>query len=463
MKDSMTTRSRRAARWGTLVLTALAVGACSIQDSLLEQQQPQIIKPADVQSATGAIAAYNGVLGRLRTSLNGGNVNTESIWNFAGLMTDEFKVGDTFSQRIDADQRRTQDADAVVRDLYNKVQQSRGYARDAINLLRNFAPDSTTKIAEMYFVMGFMEATLGQDFCNGIPLGETVGGVPQYTVPLTNAQVFTQAIARYDTALALLTGTAAQTVAVRNATIVAKARALVALGQFAQAAALVPAGTIPTSYAYMITYSIPTQVNEWWTMTASSKRYTVADTVDGTATFKNNLPFASAGDPRVKVTRTTGKSFDGITLYDDQNNYGREDAIALVAGLDARLIEAEAQLNQKNAAGWLAMNTILNNLRAAPPKYGNLTIAAMGALPLPVSQVEAENQFFREKAFWQWGRGERLSDLRRMIRQYGRGSETVFPTGSFHKGGVYGPNVAFPVPDDEKSNPNFNGCLDRSA
>ena len=27
----------------------------------------------------------------------------------------------------------------------------------------------------MYLEMGFMEATLAQDFCNGIPLGETVG------------------------------------------------------------------------------------------------------------------------------------------------------------------------------------------------------------------------------------------------------------------------------------------------
>ncbi len=460
MQRTYAHRLRRGGQGGALALALLTAGACSIQDSLLEQQQPQIIKPGDVQNATGAVAIYNGVLGRLRTSLNGGDNNTESIWNFAGLMTDEFKVGDTFSQRIDADQRRSQDNDAVVTTLYNKVQQSRGYARDAINSLRAYAPTETTKIAEMYLVMGFMEATLGQDFCNGIPLGETVNGVPQYTAPLTTEQVFTQAIARYDSALDALSGTSAPTVMVRNAALIAKARAQVALGRFAAAATTVSG--IPTSYVYLITYSIPTQSNEWWQMGTATKRYTVADTVDGTATFRNNLPFASANDPRVKVGRTNTKAFDGLTLFDELLNWGREDPVSLVNGLDARLIEAEAQLALRTPAGWGAMNTILNQLRAAPPRYGNLTIAPMAALPLPLTQVEAENQFFREKAFWQYGRGERLSDLRRLVRQYGRGAETVYPTGSFHKGGNYGTNVSFAVPDAERSNPNFTGCLDRA-
>jgi len=75
------------------------------------------------------------------------------------------------------------------------------------------------------------------------------------------------------------------------------------------------------------------------------------------------------------------------------------------------------------------------------------------------------NLFFREKAFWTYSRGQRLGDLRRLIRLYGRaadGSDT-FPTGTFFKGGSYGGDVNFPMTVDETNNPNFTKCLDRKA
>lgn len=465
MRNSLTYRFRSAAPIGAMALAMVALNACSVQDSLLEQQQPQIIRPTDVQNATGALALYTGALGRFRTSLNGGNNNQEAIWNFEGLMTDEIQSADSFSQRNDADQRTTQTNDAVMQVTYDRLQQSRGFARDAMAALKTFAPTETSKMAEMYMEIGFMELTLGQAFCNGIPLGETINGVPQYTVPLTNAAVFQAAITKFDSALTMLTGTDAQSNLVRNATLIAKARAQVDLGQFAAAANTVSG--IPTSYAYLITYSQTTQSNEWWQMSTSSKRYSVGDSVDPTGTQRilNAIPFFSAGDPRVKVKPAAGVGLDTKTPFTELTNWGREDPIALVAGIDARLIEAEAQIQLKTPAGWLAANGILNALRAAPPKYGNLTIAAMPALPLATSQVEAEDQFFREKAFWQFGRGERFSDLRRLVRQYQRPQDTVWPSGQFQplKGGVFGDKVNFPVPDSERSNPNFSGCIDRAA
>jgi hypothetical protein len=132
--------------------------------------------------------------------------------------------------------------------------------------------------------------------------------------------------------------------------------------------------------------------------------------------------------------------------------------LSLVNGLDARLIEAEARLQANDFAG---MNTILNTLRATPPKYGNLTIAAMPALVVPLTRAAAIDQLFREKAYWQFGRGVRFDDLRRLTRQYSRPQDQVWPNGAYFKNGQYGTNVNFPVPDTEKSNPNFTGCLDR--
>jgi hypothetical protein len=148
---------------------------------------------------------------------------------------------------------------------------------------------------------------------------------------------------------------------------------------------------------------------------------------------------------------------DTKTPFTEMTNWAREDPVSLVNGLDARLIEAEALLQLNDFVG---MTGILNTLRLAPPKYGNLTIAAMTALPVPVTRDAAIDQLFREKAFWQYGRGERFSDLRRLVRQYSRAQDKVWPSGAYFKNGNYGTNVTFPVPDSEKSNPKFTGCMD---
>ena len=55
-----------------------------------------------------------------------------------------------------------------------------------------------------------------------------------------------------------------------------------------------------------------------------------------------------------------------------------------------------------------------------------------------------------------------MSDLRRLVRQYGRDVESVYPTGDYFKGGVYGSDVVFLIPFDEENNPNFTSCLDSS-
>jgi hypothetical protein len=93
----------------------------------------------------------------------------------------------------------------------------------------------------------------------------------------------------------------------------------------------------------------------------------------------------------------------------------------------------------------------------------------MAALATPATKDAATDLYFREKAFWVFSRGQRLGDLRRLIRQYGRAQENVFPTGTFHKNGnpPYGTDVNFPIATtstiDEGANPNFHGCIDRKA
>ncbi len=438
----------------------LMLGGCDVKEELLAPQQPGVISPSDVQSATGAEGLYVGAVGDFKNALLGGSSNTERIWQFAGLMTDEFKSADTFSQRNDADQRVTQTNDAQLSPIYTALQQSRGSARTALKFLRQFEPlTSNAHQAEMLFAIAFAEMQLGEDFCNGIALGETVDGVPQYTTPLSTKDVFTAALARVDSGLALATATDAATTQVRNALLITKGRLQVDLGQFAAAATTV--SSVPVAFQYTGTYSQTTNDNGWWIMTTSSKRYTVGDNTDAGGPIANALPFVSAKDPRVPTIAATGKGFDTTTPFVNQAIWGRDDPIAIVDGLDGQLIQAEAKLNANDFAG---MTTILNALRAAPPTQGIFKPAGtLAPLTAPATKDDAMALFFREKAFWTFGRGQRLGDLRRQVRQYGKAQSAVYPSGQFFKNGQYGANVAFPVPDRDKANPQFTGCIDTNA
>ena len=129
--------------------------------------------------------------------------------------------------------------------------------------------------------------------------------------------------------------------------------------------------------------------------------------------------------------------------------------------MDARLYEAEVQLRADNYTG---MMTILNALRAAPQNLGSVTTPAMAALPVPTTKDAAIDLYFREKAFWTFSRGQRLPDLRRLIRQYGRTQVQVFPQGTFFKTSTpYGTDVNFPVLREELANPQFTACTNRNA
>jgi hypothetical protein len=131
-------------------------------------------------------------------------------------------------------------------------------------------------------------------------------------------------------------------------------------------------------------------------------------------------------------------------------------SVPLADYVEAQLIIAESELQ---TSAFSAMTQRLNDLRAA---------IALDPLSPPGSLDEAVDQLFSERAFWLFATGHRLGDMRRLIRQYGRASETVFPTGDWFKGGLtYGTGVNLPLPRREQNNPNVDptapgGCLDRN-
>jgi hypothetical protein len=450
------------ARWavGAVALAAVTTFAtgCNIKDELLSPQNPGLIDTLTVVGTADAADALRiGALGSLRSATASG----EGLWLYGGLLTDEWSSSDTFLQRNETDLRAIQSNNSQIAGGYNSIQQTRGYLRDAIEQMTAFLPEEKGEIGELYFALGFVEMQMAEDLCSGIPLGLSRKGVIDYSdpgyTPLTNAEVYARALAHLDTALKFTAGeTDTHAKSVQQATLIARARLLVDQGQFAQAAALVPTSVVPTNYTYLLTFLRSSGDNGIWSLNTNQGRYTVSDS---TAAVKNALPFISAKDPRVPVTDLKKKGLDGqLNLY--AFAIGRSDPITLVSGIDARLIEAEGKLNAGDIPGTMA---ILNALRQSAQTIGIIKVPVMAALPVPATKDAATSLFFREKAFWTFGRGQRLGDERRLIRQYHRTQDQVFPVGDGPKGGLYGVDVVLPVTDNEKTNPNFHGCIDKSA
>ena len=461
----------RAAVGLTAVALIPVLGACSdVTDTLLEATDPDIISPENAQSAEGALAQYNGALARLK-SITGGNTGEGSTWLFGGLLVDEWSTSSTFVQNDETDQRSIQVNNSTITGMFRQLARARLSATEAIRGIRTYRETEKTRIGEMYFVRAFAEMQMASDFCNGIPLStQDESGTPVYGTPLTIQEVFAAAIADADSGLAEVTGTAAADVAIKNALRITKARALLGQGKFAEAAAAV-AG-IPTSYSYDITYSLATGDITLYSQPASSRRYTVGDSMEGRShnlLVKNAIPFYTLQDPRVPSAYKIGTKND-TTLSQDGSIpsrtttlWGRSSSVSAVNGLDARLIEAEAKLQANDIAGMVA---ILNTLRDAPPKLSEIQPPKLAPLAVPASKDAATSLLFREKALWQFGRGYRLGDLRRLVRQYNRPADQVFPIGEHYRGGNYGVDVNLPVPQQEENNPELAGkpaCIDRNA
>jgi hypothetical protein len=107
----------------------------------------------------------------------------------------------------------------------------------------------------------------------------------------------------------------------------------------------------------------------------------------------------------------------------------------------------------------------LNTLRTT-----NTPAIAAIAGSAPTTQAAAVDLYFQERAYWTWLTGHRLGDMRRLVRQYARGTETVFPTGLVANSGTpsvtgalsgtYGTATSMIIPFAERNNPNYKGCLD---
>ena len=436
---------------GKLMLAgALALGAaaCDSQE-ILNVPDPDVATPESVQDKAALGAVLAGAIGDFTLAYSGQSGGDSQI-SLSALFTDEFQWAETFPTRQEVDIRSIQPVNVTMDGLFRNLQRARTAASRAADGFARFDP-AAAGYGEALNLEGSAYNLAGENYCSGVPFSELVDGQTTYGNPLPRDSIFLRAVARADSALKVLgASTAPAFASQRSFAQLVKGRALVNLGQHAAAAAAV-AG-IPTTFQYVVLHSENSarQHNGIFSLVYEGRRFSVGDLEGG-----NGLPFRSQQDFRTPNARGTGSlanGFDGTTpLFLEQKYPLRATAVPVANGTEARLIEAEASLRAGNFAAALIT---LNTLRAG---------GGLAPLVDPGTAVGQENMLFRERAYWLWLTSHRLGDMRRLVRQYGRNSETVFPTGAFFKGGTYGPDVNFPIPFDETNNPNFTTCLDRNA
>ncbi|MHB2033378.1 MAG: RagB/SusD family nutrient uptake outer membrane protein [Gemmatimonadaceae bacterium] len=434
-----------------LALAAAMVSGCSTDQIVGASQLPAgLTDPSAINSARGAAEAYFGAQAAFAYAF-------AKYVGISGLMSDEMASG-TLGDALDvggdpADQLMLPEgAQLETDDLFDRLAQARAQAQQTINLIRTYAPDSASQLANAQTLEGYTDLLLNELFCSGVPLS-TIEFNGNYTpgAAATSDVVYQHAIALFDSALTVAGDSATNTVYLAR---VGKARALLELGEFDQAAQA--AAAVPDAFSDSIHF----QNGDETDVAYFEDGYPVSN-FEGT----NGLDYVSSADPRTAVV--AGGTVYGFPHYLPAKyaKFSRSGPelipVELASGIEARLDQAEAALHDNpddtasHGSGWLG---ILNHLRetAINPALPDTTDPGSSAARLDL--------LFRERAFWLFVTGHRQGDMRRLIRVWGRDESSVYPVGQYDAGiGSFGTDVTAPIPANEALyNPNFHGCLDRN-
>jgi hypothetical protein len=436
----------RQTSFAALLLAAVCSGSAAC--GLLDTDQPNVVDPGTLETPEGAQTRRLGAITDFAFAQDGDGTQFEDGHILvSGLMSDEFVLSTTPPTEQEVDQRRVFENNGIVSDLFLNLHRARTSAEAAANALQRLTllPDSEPGIPEMLSLAGYTYLFFGESFCSGVPFSSLSGDSLVFGEPQTTTQVFDTALARFDSALAH-PGLEQDDGSVTNLALIGRARALLDLGQFDDAAAAV--ADVPTEFQYVTEHAESPQrlQNAIWSYSVGFL-WSVSDEEGGAG-----LPYLSAADPRVPYIDEEDVGLDGSTSQFTLTKYSGAGSSVIVAdGIEARLIEAEALLHPSGFAG---VTAALNVLRQG---------AGLDPLPNAGNRNEAIDQLFSERAFWMFATGHRLGDMRRLIRQYGRAPDSVFPTGDYLKGGSYGDDVNLPIPIEERNNPKSAGCIDRNA
>lgn len=414
-----------------------------------------VIDPGRVENVPGALKLYGGAVQSYVNAFDAFSRGT-------GLFTDELVSGNHFSSYVsnfdDLDGRNIgEEYDNYFLAVLYKV---RADAREARIALQRYAPRTPTDMqGYLLAIEGLAEVWLAEWGCSGVPLSHlNFDGGYTLTRGYSTTEIYLHAITLFDSALRL----AKDSVRIINFARVGRGRAFLALNDLANAKAAV--ADVPTDFLDRIELekgrkrqNVPLGYSSVQPIITGESWIFLGDR-EGL----NGLPFGSQEDPRTELP----------SLHDSLA------PIIVRSGVNARLIDAEAALVAGDA-DWLI---ILNRLRTTcstiescptPAPAGVGGVPGLPPLADPAGGASMQDSAAREKrisllfderGYWLLLTGHRQGDLRRLVRNYKRSQNTVYPVGLWAAYTMYGSDVNVMLPSLEREKNNlYTGCVNRDA
>lgn len=467
-----------------LPLVALAftmLSACR-PDSLVGVDPPDsFVEPGSIQTPQGSRQLYDHAVTLFDGIYGGNSGGTFSFYPVnmvmaVGVFTDELLRREEAGP-IRVDERTgsgAEDYGGTYR-LFHRARTTAQQAREALKLYGAGVPEALQgqlQALEAFTVVWFAEL-----FCSGIPLTSVpLSGPPVPTRGFTTEELFEISVALFDSAAT----SSADSARMVNLAAVGKARALLGLGKFSEAAAAVR--SVPTDFVYYARYN-SSAVSNFIGNRPQGFQIVDKEGINGLEwsvdprTATTTTP-SLTGAMRVTAKYSVVPRASSSNLSAAAGTAAPNTPIRVADGVEARLIEAEAALNAGDP-GWLA---ILNTLRAscvgtsACATAPGVTASALPPLEDPGTKATREDLLMRERAMWLYLTGHRQGDLRRLVRRYGRAVSDLWPTGLYQNPGFpplvktasthgtqYGGDVVFTPntrnSDEQTLNPLYNGCL----